>query len=68
MSFRATSWIEDLGFLGSFGVYAGVLAFTMLFIPLMYLKGKKIRQWTSGTVHKRRAELEKGKEGSFMEY
>lgn len=66
MSFRATSWIEDLGFLGSFGIYAGVIGASMLFLPVMYFKGKAIRQWTAGSVRKQDAQIEK--KGSFMEY
>ncbi|KAF2096178.1 major facilitator superfamily transporter [Rhizodiscina lignyota] len=50
MSFRAITWIQQRGFLSSFSIYAGVLGFALLFLPLMYWKGKAIRQWTSGTV------------------
>lgn len=69
MSFRATAWIEQRGFLGSFGIYAGVLGASMLFLPIMYFYGKRIRQWTAGTVKTRASkDTENMKGGSYMEY
>jgi hypothetical protein len=53
MSFRATTWIEQRGFLGSFAIYAGVLGALSLFLPLLYVYGKKVRQFTAGTVQNR---------------
>ena len=50
MSFRATTWVEQRGFLGSFGIYAGVLGFLSLLLPLLWVFGKRLRQWTAGTV------------------
>lgn len=50
MSFKATTWVEDLGFLVSFSIYAGVLAFFSLMLPIFYFYGKRMRRWTSGTV------------------
>jgi hypothetical protein len=50
MAFRATTWVEDRGFLGSFSIYAGILAVLVLFIPLLFVFGKRIRRWTAGTV------------------
>jgi len=50
MSFNATTWIEQRGFLGSFSIYATVLGVLSLFLPVMYLYGKRIRQWTAGSV------------------
>lgn len=59
MSFRATTWVEDLGFLGSFAIYSGVLAGFSLLLPVIFFYGKRIRQWTAGTVNgKKFAELE----------
>jgi len=66
MSFRATTWVEQLGFLSSFAIYAGVLAVLALFLPFVYFFGKRIRQWTAGTI-KSTATLEE-KKGSYMEY
>jgi hypothetical protein len=50
MSFKATTWIENLGFLVSFSIYAAVLGFFALMLPIFYIYGKRIRMWTSGTV------------------
>jgi hypothetical protein len=50
MSFKATTWIEQLGFLVSFSIYAGVLAFFVCMLPIFYFYGKRFRRWTSGTV------------------
>jgi len=66
MSFRATTWVEERGFLGSFAIYAGVLAALACFLPVMYLFGKRIRQWTAGTIKSEQSRAEK--EGSYMEY
>ena len=55
MSFRVTFWAIELGFLGSFSIYAGVLGFLLLLLPLMWWKGKWMRKWGSGTVTKQRA-------------
>lgn len=55
MSFRVTTWAIELGFLGSFSIYAGVLGGLLLLLPLMWWKGKAMRKWGSGTVTKRRA-------------
>jgi hypothetical protein len=67
MSFRVTTWVEQRGFLGSFAIYAGVLAAFSLLLPLIYFYGKKIRQWTAGTV-KSKTSIELEKQGSYMEY
>lgn len=66
MSFRATTWVEERGFLGSFAIYAGVLAALACFLPVIYLFGKRIRQWTAGTVKNEQTQVEK--KGSYMEY
>lgn len=50
MSFRATTWIEELGFLGSYSIYAGVVGFGLLLWPIFYFYGKTIRRWTAGSV------------------
>lgn len=56
MSFRATSWVEERGFLGSFAIYATVLAALSALLPVMYFYGKRIRQWTAGSVRAREME------------
>jgi len=48
LSFNATSWVENLGFLKSFGLYSAVLGAAALLLPVMYLYGKRIRAWTAG--------------------
>lgn len=48
MSFNATTWVEDLGFLRSFAIYAGALAIVSLGMPLVYFYGKRIRKFTGG--------------------
>jgi hypothetical protein len=53
MSFRVTTWIEERGFLGSFSIYAAVLGVLFALLPFIYVFGKRIRQWTSGTVPQR---------------
>jgi hypothetical protein len=58
MSFRATTWIEELGFLESFSIYAAVLAGLSALLPFMYVFGKRIRQWASGPVKQRIASME----------
>ncbi|KAM0273940.1 hypothetical protein ACHAQH_008112 [Verticillium albo-atrum] len=53
MSFRVTDWIQDLGFLVNFGIYGGALAGFALMLPIMYIYGKRIREWTSGRLEAR---------------
>lgn len=65
MSFRATTWVEQRGFMGSFAIYASVLAGVSLLLPVMFLYGKRIREWTSGTL---KAKTVSEKQGSYMEY
>lgn len=51
MSFNATTWVEDLGFLNCFSIYSGVLGFVSLGLPLVYYYGKRIRAYTAGKLH-----------------
>lgn len=66
MSFRATTWVEERGFLGSFSIYAGVIAGLACFLPVMYIFGKRIRQRTAGTVKSEQSPSEN--KGSYVEY
>ncbi|KAL8354867.1 hypothetical protein RB601_000577 [Gaeumannomyces tritici] len=50
MSFKATQWVQDIGFLNSFGIYGGALAVSCLGLPFVYFYGKRIRAWTAGTL------------------
>ncbi|QDS76825.1 hypothetical protein FKW77_002884 [Venturia effusa] len=65
LSFRATDWVEERGFLGSFSIYAGILAALACILPVMYVCGKRIRQWTAGTVKSEKSPS--GKDGSHLE-
>jgi hypothetical protein len=51
-SFGVTDWIEARGYLGCFGIYAGVIAFLSLGIPFLMIFGKRIRKSTGGRVKK----------------
>jgi hypothetical protein len=53
MSFNATTWIRQLGFLTNFGLYSAALAASALALPFMYIYGKGIRAWTSGRLEPR---------------
>ncbi|KAM7206122.1 Major facilitator superfamily domain containing protein [Naviculisporaceae sp. PSN 640] len=50
MSFKVTSWIQNSGFLRTFGYYSIALVLASLGLPVVYLYGKKIRAWTAGTL------------------
>jgi hypothetical protein len=50
MSFKATEWVQDLGFLKSFGIYGAALGASCLGLPFVYYYGKRIRAWTAGTL------------------
>lgn len=52
MSFNATTWVEHLGFMRSFSIYAGALAAATLGWPIMYFYGKKIRAFTGGKLNR----------------
>lgn len=52
MSFDATTWVEQIGFMKSFSIYAGALAFMTLGLPLVYIYGKRIRAFTAGKLNK----------------
>jgi MFS family permease len=52
LSFRATTWVAQMGFMASFAIYAGVLAVLSCFLPFLYVYGKPLRKWTAGTVKK----------------
>ncbi|KIV98990.1 uncharacterized protein PV09_09270 [Verruconis gallopava] len=66
MSFRATTWVEQRGFFGSFAIYAGVLAALTALLPLFYFYGKRFRQWTAGTIQNVASSDER--KDSYMDY
>lgn len=59
MSFDATTWVQQLGFLRSFAIYSGALAFLSLGLPLVYIYGKRIRAFTGGKLAGAYAEEER---------
>ena len=48
LSFNATTWVQQLGFIRSFAYYSAALAAASLGLPLVYIYGKRIRAWTGG--------------------
>lgn len=52
-SFKATDWIQDLGFMTNFAIYGAALTGVSLLLPVMYIYGKPIRAWTSGRLEAR---------------
>jgi hypothetical protein len=49
MSFKATDWVQDMGFLAGFGVYSAALAAASIIgLPIVYIYGKRIRDYTAG--------------------
>ncbi|MBE7181645.1 MAG: hypothetical protein INR71_10650 [Terriglobus roseus] len=51
--------MQQVGFLEFFGILTGVLGFLILFLPVFYIFGKRIRLWTAGTVAKQTVVEEK---------
>lgn len=51
-SSRASTWVQERGYLFVFGVYVAVLFILSTFLPVFYFYGKKFRLWTSGRVGK----------------
>ncbi|KAI9662568.1 MAG: hypothetical protein M1821_008735 [Bathelium mastoideum] len=45
-AFKVSDWVQDRGYFGCFGIYAGVLAILALGLPVVYLTGKRIRKYT----------------------
>ena len=39
-------WVADRGYMGAFGIFAGVIALVSIPLPLFILYGKRIRQST----------------------
>lgn len=59
----ATTWVEDKGLLPTFVIYAEIMIVLLLFLPLLWFYGKKIRVWTAGSVQvkgdRKRAEFDR---------
>ena len=47
-SFTIATWIQDLGFLESFGLYSAALGVVSLALPAVYIYGKRMRAWWGG--------------------
>lgn len=52
MSFNVTTWVQDMGFLRTFGYYSIALALASLCLPIVYYTGKRVRAWTVGTLER----------------
>jgi hypothetical protein len=39
LTFRISEWVADMGYLKTFGIYAGVMGGFILFIPIIYVFG-----------------------------
>lgn len=50
ISSLATTWVQEKGLLPTFVIYAETMIVLMLFIPVFWFLGKKIRVWTAGKV------------------
>ena len=37
-------WVAARGYMGTFGIFAGVLTFLALFLPLFFIYGKRLRK------------------------
>lgn len=48
ISFKSADMILSIGFLKTFGVYAGIMAVFSLMLPLVYKYGKRMRLWSAG--------------------
>lgn len=47
---RATSWVQEMGLLPTFVIYAETMIVLLLFTPLLWFFGKRLRMWTAGKV------------------
>ncbi|GKT50093.1 putative MFS-type transporter [Colletotrichum spaethianum] len=59
---KATVWIAEKGAIGTFALYAEALILLSLGLPVLYFWGKRLRQWTAGSVkskQNKRSEKEK---------
>ncbi|EFQ34331.1 major facilitator superfamily transporter [Colletotrichum graminicola] len=56
---KATVWIAEKGPMATFALYAEALIVLSLGLPVFYFWGKKIRQWTAGSVKGTQSEKEK---------
>ncbi len=48
VSLGGTGWVEALGFLETFGLYAAAVGALALVLPALLLRGKSLRAWSAG--------------------
>ncbi|KAI8300365.1 hypothetical protein K4K61_009820 [Colletotrichum sp. SAR11_59] len=56
---KATIWIAEKGPIQTFALYAETIIVLSLGLPVLYFWGKKMRQWTAGSVKTKPSEKEK---------
>ncbi|KAK2001446.1 major facilitator superfamily transporter [Colletotrichum falcatum] len=56
---KATVWIAERGAIATFALYAEALIVLSLGLPVFYFWGKRLRQWTAGSVKAKQSEKEK---------
>ncbi|KAK2017442.1 major facilitator superfamily transporter [Colletotrichum eremochloae] len=56
---KATVWIAEKGPAATFALYAEAIIVLSLGLPVFYFWGKKLRQWTAGSVKGKQSEKEK---------
>lgn len=56
---KATVWIAEKGPLQTFALYAEAIIVLSLGLPILYFWGKKMRQWTAGSVKNKQSQKEK---------
>lgn len=65
---RATTWVAEKGMLNTFAIYAEAMVVLSLGIPLFYFLGKKMRQFTAGSIEKGKEKKLSEKEKKIQEY
>ncbi|KAF6803704.1 major facilitator superfamily transporter [Colletotrichum sojae] len=59
LAHKATIWIAEKGALATFAIYGESTIVLSLGLPIFYFFGKKLRQWTAGSVKSQQSEKEK---------
>ncbi|KAI1339336.1 MFS general substrate transporter [Xylariaceae sp. FL0016] len=47
LNFRATSWVKNIGFFQAFSIYSGCFVGVAIFMPLIFIYGRRIRHWAT---------------------
>ncbi|KAL0933671.1 major facilitator superfamily transporter [Colletotrichum truncatum] len=61
---KATVWIAEKGPMETFALYAETIIILFLGIPVLYFFGKRMRQWTAGSVKNHQSDKEKSLDDS----